>query len=227
MTVQNPPARKRVASILSSVTSRFYAGIAAGILALIALSVYGSLTISSILLERKQAELKSLAQTATTLIAGFEERARKGEFSVEEAKKRAADILRTMRYNGNDYFVVLDYTNFVVMHPNKGTEGKNLSDVKDANGTYVTREQVEAGKRGGGFVNFLWPKLNETVPSPKTVYAVSFPQWEWVVAAGMYIDDLAAINATHRNVFLAFVGVSALILAAVAFGLGRSISRPM
>ena len=212
---------------LSGISGRFYAGIAAGILALIALSIYGSLTISSILLERKQAELKSLAQTATTLIAGYEERARKGEFSVEEAKKRVADTLRTMRYNGNDYFVVLDYTNFVVMHPNKATEGKNLSDVKDANGTYVTREQVEAGKKGGGFVNFLWPKLNETVPSPKTVYAVSVPQWEWVVAAGMYIDDLAAISASYRNVFLAFVGVSALILVGIAFGLGRSISRPI
>ncbi|WP_152568807.1 cache domain-containing protein [Microvirga sp. BSC39] len=211
----------------SGVTGRFYAGIAAGIFALIALSIYGSLTISSILLERKQAELKSLAQTATTLIAGYEERAKKGELTVEEAKKRAADTLRTMRFNGNDYFVVLDYTNFVIMHPNKATEGKNLSDVKDANGTYVTREQVEAGKRGGGFVNFLWPKLGETVPSPKTVYAVSVPQWEWVVAAGMYIDDLAAINATYRNVFLAFVGVSALILMGIAFGLGRSISKPI
>jgi methyl-accepting chemotaxis protein len=212
---------------LSGISGRFYAGIAAGILALIALSIYGSLTISSILLERKQAELKSLAQSATTLIAGYEERAKKGEFSVDEAKKRAADTLRTMRFNGNDYFVVLDYANLVVMHPNKATEGKNLSDMKDANGTYVTREQVEAGKKGGGFVNFLWPKLGETVPAPKTVYAVSIPQWEWVVAAGMYVDDLAAISATYRNVFLAFVGVSALIMLGIAFGLGRSISRPI
>jgi methyl-accepting chemotaxis protein len=99
--------------------------------------------------------------------------------------------------------------------------------MKDANGTYVTREQVEAGKKGGGFVNFLWPKLGETVPAPKTVYAVSIPHWEWVVAAGMYVDDLAAISATYRNVFLAFVGVSALILLGLAFGLGRSISRPI
>ncbi|MBF9194658.1 methyl-accepting chemotaxis protein [Microvirga terrestris] len=225
MKSQNSVTRPKVG--FSGISGRFYAGIAAGILALIALAIYGSLTISSILLERKQAELKSLAQTATTLIAGYEERAKKGELTVEEAKKRAADTLRTMRYNGNDYFVVLDFTNFVVMHPNKATEGKNLSDVKDANGTYVTREQVEAGKKGGGFVNFLWPKLGETAPSPKTVYAVSIPQWEWVVAAGMYVDDLAAISATYRNVFLAFVGVSALILIGIAFGLGRSISRPI
>jgi len=225
MKSMNPFTRLRAG--LSGISGRFYAGIAAGIVALVALSIYGSLTISSILLERKQAELKALAQTATTLIAGYEERAKKGEFSVEEAKKRAADTLRTMRYNGNDYFVVLDYTNFVVVHPNKATEGKNLSDVKDANGTYVTREQVEAGKKGGGYVNFLWPKLGETVPSPKTVYAVSIPQWEWVVAAGMYVDDLSALSTSYRNVFLAFVGVSALILIGIAFVLGRSISRPI
>ncbi|MXQ11143.1 methyl-accepting chemotaxis protein, partial [Microvirga makkahensis] len=220
-------ARAKWANALMGVAGRFYAGMAFGILALIALAIYGSLTISSILLERKHAELKGLAQTATTLIAGYQERARKGELSVEEAKKRATDSLRSMRYNGNDYFVVLDYTNFVVMHPNKDTEGKNLSDVKDANGVYVTREQVAAGRKGGGFVNFSWPKLNETVPSPKTVYAVSVPEWEWVVAAGMYVDDLAVLNATYRNLFLAFVGVSAVILIAIAFGLGRSISRPI
>jgi methyl-accepting chemotaxis protein len=227
MSQESTVPRKKFTEAISGVTGRFYAGIAAGILALLALSIYGSLTISSILLERKQAELRSLAQTATSLIAGYEQRARSGEFSIDEAKRRAADTLRTMRYNGNDYFVVLDYTNLVVMHPNKATEGKNLSDVKDANGTYVTREQVEAGKKGGGFVNFLWPKLGETVPAPKTVYAVSVPQWEWVVAAGMYVDDLAAISATYRNVFLAFVGVSTLIMLGIAFGLGRSISRPI
>ncbi|MCG7393773.1 cache domain-containing protein [Microvirga sp. ACRRW] len=223
----NVTKRSNWTSAFTGVAGRFYAGMAFGILALIALTIYGSLTISSILLERKQAELKSLAQTATTLIAGFQERAKNGEFSLEEAKKRAADSLRTMRYNGNDYFVVLDYTNFVVVHPNKETEGKNLSDMKDGNGTYVTREQVAAGRRGGGFVNFLWPKLGETVPSPKTVYAVAIPQWEWVVAAGMYIDDLAVINAGYRNMFLAFVGISTIVLIAIAFGLGRSIAQPI
>ena len=146
MSQESTVPRKKLTEAISGVTGRFYAGIAAGILALLALSIYGSLAISSILLERKQAELRSLAQTATSLTAGYEQRAKNGEFSIDEAKKRVADILRTMRYNGNDYFVVLDYTNLVVMHPNKATEGKNLSDVKDANGTYVTREQVEAGK---------------------------------------------------------------------------------
>ncbi|SCY20531.1 methyl-accepting chemotaxis protein [Microvirga guangxiensis] len=219
--------RSRWLNAFTGVAGRFYAGMAFGILALIALTIYGSMTISSVLLERKQAELKNLTQSAITLITGYQERAKNGEFSVDEAKKRAADTLRTMRYNGNDYFVVLDHTSFVVVHPNKDTEGKSLANVKDANGTYVTREQVEAGKKGGGFVNFLWPKLGETVPAPKMVYAAPVPQWNWVVAAGMYIDDLAVINAGYRNMFLAFVGISAIVLIAIAFGLGRSISNPI
>ncbi|WP_243370114.1 methyl-accepting chemotaxis protein [Microvirga solisilvae] len=227
MSQDNIGNRLKWTRAFTGVAGRFYAGMTVGILALVALSIFGSLTISNILLERKQLELKSLAQTATTLIAGYQESAKKGDISVEEAKKRSADALRAMRYNGNDYFVVLDYSNLVVVHPNKDTEGKNLSDMKDVNGTYVTREQVAAGRRGGDFVSFYWPKLNETVPSPKTVYAIAIPQWEWVVAAGMYIDDLAVINATYRNMFLAFVGISAIVLIAIAFGLGRSISGPI
>ena len=227
MSQDNFIKRSQWASAFTGITGRFYAGMAFSILALIALTVYGSLTISSILLERKQAELKSLTQTATTLINGFHERAKNGEFPVDEAKKRAADALRSMRYNGNDYFTVLDHSGLVVAHPDKGTEGKNFFNMKDVNGIYFTRDQIEAGRKGGGFVNFDWPKLGETAPSPKMVYAAPIAQWEWVVAAGMYIDDLAVINAGYRNMFLVFVAISAIVLIAIAFGLGRSISNPI
>ncbi|WP_230534498.1 cache domain-containing protein, partial [Microvirga roseola] len=213
---------------MSSITGRFYAGMAVGILALIALSIYGSMTISTVLTERKQAELKNLTETAISIVASYHARAGKGEMTVDEAQKRASEALRVLRYGGSEYFFIFSYSNVNLMHPvSKQLEGKDQSTLKDANGRYFTKDMVDAAKQGGGFVSYLWPRPNQTEPSPKMTYAAAFPQWEWVIGTGVYVDDLAVASAEYRNVFLALVGLAALLLVAVAFGLGRSISRPM
>ncbi|MFL5189608.1 MAG: cache domain-containing protein, partial [Microvirga sp.] len=212
---------------LSGVAGRFYAGMIAGILALIALSIYGSVTISTVLTERKQAELKSLTEVAISTVADLEARARKGEISTEEAKKRALDALRSMRYNGSDYYIAFDYKHVILAHPNPAMIGKDQTDAKDSTGNLFTQQQVQVARSGGGFVRYLWPKPNETQPSLKMTYSSVFPQWEWVIATGVYIDQLDAMNADYRNTLLQMVAVAAMIMLLIAFGLGRSISKPI
>ncbi|MFC4170494.1 cache domain-containing protein, partial [Microvirga sp. GCM10011540] len=201
---------------------------AAGILALIAFSIYGSMTISTVLTERKQSELKNLTDTAISIVADYHARAGRGEMTEEEAQKRASEALRVMRYSGSEYFFIFNYSNVNLMHPvNKQLEGKDQSGLRDSTGKFFTKDMVDAAKQGGGFVSYLWPRPNQTEPSPKTTYAAAFPKWEWVIGTGVYVDDLAVASAGYRNVFLAFVGVSALVLIGLAFALGRSISRPI
>jgi methyl-accepting chemotaxis protein len=114
------------------------------------------------------------------------------------------------------------------MHPfNKALVGKDQSNLKDKNGTAFLKEMVTVGKSGGGFVPYLFPKPNQTEASPKLSYAVRFDKWNWVIGTGVYIDDLEAEAASYRNIFLGFVAVAAAALIVIAFGLGRSISRPM
>ena len=86
---------------------------------------------------------------------------------------------------------------------------------------------VTVGRAGGGFVPYLYPRPNQTEPSPKLSYAVNFDEWGWVIGTGVCIDDLNVVAASYRNIFLALVAASALILTGIAFGLGRSISKPI
>lgn len=86
----------RVKTSWWNIGARFYAGIAVGMLALIGLSIYGSSTISTILTERKQNELKHLTETAISILADFEARAAKNEMAVEEAKKRTDGIVHQL-----------------------------------------------------------------------------------------------------------------------------------
>jgi len=220
--------RSKWANAFAGVAGKFYAGMAAGILALVVLAIYGSLTISTILTEQKKTELKNLVEAAVSIVADYEARSKRGELSEEEAKKRAAYELRILRYGGSEYFFIMDYQNVMLMHPfNKALEGKDNSNLKDANGVAFLKEMVTIGRAGGGFVPYLFPKPNQTEPSPKLSYAVNFDKWGWVIGTGVYIDDLAVIGASYRNIFLALVGAAAIVLIAIAFGLGRSISKPI
>ncbi|WP_245444335.1 methyl-accepting chemotaxis protein [Microvirga sp. KLBC 81] len=220
--------RSKWANAFAGVAGKFYAGMAAGILALVVLAIYGSMTISTILTEQKKTELKNLVEAAVSIVADFEARSKRGEMSEDEAKKRASYELRILRYGGSEYFFIMDYQNVMLMHPfSKALEGKDNSNLKDANGVAFLKEMVTVGRAGGGFVPYLFPKPNRTEPSPKLSYAVNFDKWGWVIGTGVYIDDLEVIDASYRNIFLALVAAAAIVLIAIAFGLGRSISNPI
>ncbi len=45
-------------------------------------------------------------------------------------------------------------------------------------------------EKGGGFVDYLWPKPGESQPVPKISYVKLYEPWGWVVGSGIYIDDL-------------------------------------
>ncbi len=228
MTDKNSTIRSKLARAFNGVAGRFYAGIAAGIVALIALAIFGSVTISTILTEQKKTELKHLVETAVSIVADFEARAKRGEMPEDEAKKRASETLRILRYSGSEYFFIQDYQTVMLMHPfSKTLEGKDNSAVKDANGIAFLKEIGNAGQAGGGFVAYLFPKPNQPEPLPKLSYATSFDKWGWVIGSGVYIDDLAAIAASYRNLFLTLVAGAAAFLLLIAFGLGRSISKPI
>jgi len=210
------------------VAARFYVGMAAGILALAVLSVLGSITVSSILMERKKAELKSLTEVALSAVADFHARASRGEMTEDEAKRQASEYLRVLRYGGSEYFFVMTGDSFMHMHPfSKALEGKAHPTLKDSNGVAFLKAISDTGHAGGGYVQYLFPKPNTTEPLPKVTYTYPFAPWKWVIGTGVYVDDLAAVSASYRNVLLGFVGAAAGILIAIAFGLGRSISGPI
>ena len=228
MSNKSSAIRNKLTRSFSGIASRFYAGIAAGIMALIALAIFGSATISTVLTDQKKTELKHLVETAVSIVADFEARAKRGEMSEDEARKRASETLRILRYGGSEYFFIQDYQTVMLMHPfSKTLEGKDNSAVKDTNGVAFLKEIGNVGRAGGGFVAYLFPKPNQPEPLPKLSYATNFDKWGWVIGSGVYIDDLGATASSYRNLFLTLVAGAAALLLLIAFGLGRSISKPI
>lgn len=77
-------------------------------------------------------------------------------------------------------------------------EGHNLIDQKDAAGKPLMREILNVARtRGSGWVNYMWPKPGESVPTQKSTYVrkVQTSDGWLVVACGVYLADAPRMSS--------------------------------
>ena len=144
------------------------------------------------LMAEKKGTVESTVDTVGTLIEGYLAKVKSGELTEEEARKRAIENIRKLRYQGNEYFWINTLEPVMVMHPMKPElEGKPLSDIKDPNGKQIFVEFARvAGEKGEGEVEYQWPKPGATAPSPKISHVQLIKEWGWVIGSGIYVDDV-------------------------------------
>ncbi len=138
-------------------------------------------------------EIQSQVQGALAVAQSYYDQSQSGELTEEEAKKRAADTIRAMRYrddaSGYIWIDGEDYT--LVMHPIlTDQEGTNRYDLTDQNGVKVTQSVVSVAQNGGGFNEFYFTKSDGVTVAPKIAYAQMFEPWGWAVATGNYVDEM-------------------------------------
>ncbi|MCK5541825.1 MAG: cache domain-containing protein [Desulfobacterales bacterium] len=67
----------------------------------------------------------------------------------------------------------------------------NIWNLTDPNGVKFTQEQRKAVENpNGGFVYYSWRKLKDSNPSPKVSFMLGIPEWEWMIGAGVYLDNI-------------------------------------
>ncbi|HTP64433.1 MAG TPA: methyl-accepting chemotaxis protein [Geobacteraceae bacterium] len=198
----------------------------AGLAATMAVSLY---RLNDTLLGEKELKTRHLVETATGVLDNYNKLATAGRMSEKEAKQNALSLIRTLRYEKDDYFWINDMRPTMIMHPfSTELEGKDLADYKDANGKRLFAEIVETvRKHDGGFIYYHWQKPGINQPVRKVSYVKGFAPWGWVVGSGIYLDDVdGAFRAGIRQ------SVMILMLIMVLFALAsllisRSIISPM
>ncbi|MDK9725465.1 MAG: methyl-accepting chemotaxis protein [Sterolibacteriaceae bacterium MAG5] len=176
----------------------------AAMTALVALFVVVLFNERSMLLQDRQEKVRNLVEVAHGAIASYEQAAREGRMSQEDAQKAALVAVRAMRYDKIEYFWINDMVPRVVMHAAKPElDGKDMSQLKDPNGKLLFNEFVAVvQKDGAGYVDYYWPKPGEKDPVPKISYVKGFAPWGWIVGTGIYIDD---VNARFREAAVKFL----------------------
>jgi methyl-accepting chemotaxis protein len=181
------------------------------------------------MMEEKRIATKSVVDVAYTLITEYDARAQRGEFSVQEAQKRAIARIKSIRYKKDDYFWINDMHPTMIMHPTKPElDGKDLSDNKDPNGKKLFVEMVNLCKeKGEGFVDYEWPKPGEAKPVPKVSYVKLYQPWGWVIGSGIYVGEVSAEISLIRTKVLIATAVGSIVIFVLVFFISLIITRPL
>ena len=176
--------------------------------------------------------LKSLTDVAYKDVEQQYEEFTSGKLAEKEAKERAKNVLRHMRYDTTGYFFVYDDNLISIVHGGQPTkEGTDMSTQVDANGKYYDREMRDLGvAHGEGFVDYLIVKPGSDQSSqkdafPKVTFVKRFAPWGWTIGTGVYLDEVAA-QIWWKTLVASAIGAAFLVLiggiaAMVIFSLTR------
>jgi signal transduction histidine kinase len=91
------------------------------------------------------------------------------------------------------YIFVVDNNGVDLVNPAfPNLEGRNILDVKDIFGKELIREMLEmAQTNGSGWVNYMWPKPGENIPTQKSAYVTKVQlDGNWIImGCGVYLAD--------------------------------------
>jgi len=179
--------------------------------------------------EAKAVKTRHLVETAWSVLDHFDKQAKAGVLSEENAKKAAVAVIKSLRYDREEYFWINDLEPRMIMHPfTPELNGQNIGDRQDPNGKRLFTEMVDVCRSSGeGFVNYMWPKPGQTEASPKISFVKLFSAWGWIIGSGIYIDD---VEAEVWRILLIVLIIGILLLAgnlALSIFLARSIANPI
>ncbi len=99
--------------------------------------------------------------------------------------------LATIRFGNNGYVFCLSSEGVSLVSSDPALVGRNLLKDMYPGTTEATKRILAAVRNGDGeFVRYAWPKAGTTDSIPKLSYVRTFPDWGWVIGAGVYLEDI-------------------------------------
>ncbi len=179
--------------------------------------------------KNKEDNVKQTVEVAYNILNEFQHKCVNGEMSKSEAQQAALNLIKSLRYNTNDYFWINDLEPRMILHPIKPElNGKSLKENKDPNGKYLFNEMVKVVKKNGeGFVSYQWPKPGFSSPVDKISFVKLFKDWGWIIGSGIYVNDVETEIASIRNNILIILLLITLLTIGFGYFFGKRISKPL
>ncbi|GHD65385.1 methyl-accepting chemotaxis protein [Jeongeupia chitinilytica] len=181
------------------------------------------------LLDARRTTTRHLVDAAYSVLVHYGQLASDGRLAPDVARQAAADAIAGLRYDGGNYVALYDTRYTIVRHPMKPElNGKDQSQLKDPRGVRMVVELVDAAVRNRGeFVDYQWAKPGSKKPVDKVSTSRLYAPWGWVVATGVYIDDVETEFGRKAWAWGGSIGIGLAVLVLVAWLIARSISVPL
>jgi len=185
--------------------------------------------IKSDLRETKYNQCKNVVESAFGILDYHYSSMQTDSLTIFQAKERAINAIEEMRYDGNNYLFIMDTSPKVILEPGKKElEGRNVATYENEEGKRIFAEFASIAKtQGSGFLEYRWKKPGETKSSPRISYVKYFPQWDWILGTGLYIDDIESeISGIFYAIFISFI-VLIVVGVALSFYTTGIILKPL
>ncbi len=122
----------------------------------------------------------------------------------KQLKQELLDRIAKIRFGdrGDGYIFVVSYDGTTLMNDTqRHLIGKNIWNLSDAYGVKVIQEERRAvEKPDGDFIYYSWNKPSQKKASPKVSFVKGVKDWQWMVGAGVYLDDVEVeIDLMHAE----------------------------
>lgn len=148
--------------------------------------------IQSGLLASSKGKINEITELAYNVVNGYKKRADTGELTVKEAQTLALKDLANFRYQGFNYVWVNGFDNKFLVHPTKprGFDSSTIEDIHGKKFFYELTQMVKNHKTG--YVSYYWTKPGDATKKqyPKISTAKGFYDWQWIIATGVYTDEI-------------------------------------
>ena len=181
------------------------------------------------LLNANTKKVSEMTELVYNLIDAYKQEADSGVLTVAQAQKMALAKVKSMKYDGKNYVWINDYKGTLIAHPT--LTGKNLMETKDKNGVRFVGDGTEkAREKGFAVIHYSFKKQGQDPEKvfPKISYFRDYPAWDWVIATGVYVDDIdAVVLKTTLQILLFNIIVLVLIVIGVILTIVKEIVTSM
>ncbi|MBY7924733.1 methyl-accepting chemotaxis protein [Vibrio fluvialis] len=182
------------------------------------------------MLEMKQAELRSYLDIADSVLLPLKQR--------QATRDEVISLLRNIKFDGSGYLFGYDPKGVRLLLGQSETGiGENFYSMQDARGNYFIQDLIKNAKEDK-FTTYYFPKPGSTTPIGKLSYSIYLPEWDLIIGAGFYMDDVEQqlVDMDNRAMdrledslwtLISISAVVTLIVIVMSYFMNRSIMRPL
>ena len=149
----------------------------------------------------------------------------------EQSALSLKEAIKSIKIGKTGYAYIMDSSGNLVVHPAK--EGENILGVKDSSGFEYIREIASKAlllkENEVGTIRYPWAnmELGETSPRMKINKYQYFRDWDWVIMAGSYEEEIFE-GVARTKFFITLVALGTIALAILlTVMLSRVLTRPV
>lgn len=118
------------------------------------------------------------------------------------AKEYILDYVAEYRFHHSGYIFINNLKGKALVFEGRRPYNKSIKNLTDAKGKNVFQMELETSKKpNGGFMGYYFRKIGDTASYPKIAYVKLYKDFNWIIGAGDYLDEVHRDSNSYLGYF--------------------------